>query len=50
MRSALRLVVLVTTRNSPVTASRVPSIATFLDWPGTGTRKSAPCLAQVWAR
>jgi hypothetical protein len=50
MKSALRLVLLVITRGSPVAASRAPSIATFLDRPGAGTRKSAPRLAQARAR
>jgi hypothetical protein len=27
-----------------------PSIATFLACPGAGTRRSAPALAQTWAR
>jgi hypothetical protein len=49
-KSAPRLVLLVTTRSSPVAALRAPIMATLLDWPGAGTRKSAPRLAQARAR
>jgi hypothetical protein len=50
MKSLLRLVGLVCTISSRVRWSSEPIIATFLAWPGAGTRRSAPRLAQARAR
>ncbi len=58
MKSALTLVGDVLTTNSRVAASSAPIVeprgssgmATFFDWPGALTRKSAPRSAQAWAR
>jgi hypothetical protein len=50
MKSVLRLVELVTTVNSPLTASRTPSMARLRDWPGAWTRRSAPRGAHTYAK
>jgi hypothetical protein len=47
---AAALVGLVCTMSWRVTWSSEPIIATFLAWPGAGTRKSAPALAHTRAR
>ena len=49
MKSALRLVRLVCTTSLRVAWSSATIIATFLAWPGAGTRKSTPRLAQARA-
>ena len=46
----LRLVCEVCTINSRVTVSCMPIMATFLACPGAWNRRSAPRLAQAWAR
>ena len=50
MKSVLRLVREVVTMSWRLVQSSVPIMATFLDCPGAGTRKSAPRLAQARAR
>ena len=50
MKSALTLVGEALTISSPISASSAPVSATFFDWPGACTRRSAPRSAQAWAR
>src|SRR5215207_9158818 len=49
-KSVLRLVLEVWTIISRLTASRAPSMATLRACPGAWMRRSAPRLAQAWAR
>src|ERR1700758_4122423 len=50
MKSALHLRGLVWTISSRRAQSKAPIIAILPAWPGAGTRRSAPFLAQTWAR
>ena len=50
MKSALRLVREVVTISLRFAESNEPIMATLLAWPGAGTRRSAPRLAQARAR
>jgi hypothetical protein len=50
MKSVERLVLDTSTIISPSTASRTPSRARRLAWPGAWTLRSKPLGAQVWAR
>lgn len=49
-KSALRLVQEVVTMRLRALQSTAPIIATFIDCPGAGMRRSAPRLAQLRAR
>src|SRR3954469_24968589 len=50
MKSPLRLFALTCTISSPVPWSSTPSSARLHVWPGAGTRRSVPRLAQACAR
>src|SRR3954468_20309703 len=50
MKSELRLVRLVRTMSLRCAQSSTPSMATLALWPGAGTRRSVPLLAQTCAR
>ena len=50
MKSALRLIFEVSTTSLRAAQSQAPIMAILRAWPGAGTRRSAPRLAQQRAR